>query len=265
MNFSLLTYNTFFNNGVNELKKIISYYSPDFICLQEFLIDQSNIKNIEKCGYKIADYNNSFIKLGKIYGVATFYNKEKFKLVENGFFDLSKNVSEYFFNAIKIFFDSKNQPRTVLKTDFIEKKSKEKLSIINLHFFVIATNQARISSLKKILERINLLNKEKMIICGDFNYYPYQRKKLENLMKKYHFKEATKNISLTINPIKESSTIFKNYLPIQKFILVPIFKKFFSKTLKIDYIFYRRLKNIKTLRLENHYSDHYPIISYFQL
>ncbi|MGB9883364.1 MAG: endonuclease/exonuclease/phosphatase family protein [Microgenomates group bacterium] len=263
MNFSLLTYNTLFNSGVADLKKIVSRYLPDFICLQEFLIDENNIKNIEKLGYKMAEYNNSFIKLNGIYGVITFYNKNRFQLLENGFFDLSKNISEYFYNIFKFLLDNKYQPRTVLKTDFLLKKTQKKISLINLHLFVVGTNEARLSSLKKILNQLDFKKHQSMIICGDFNYYPYRRRKLEVLMKKFGFSEATKKISQTINPLK-NKTIINQYLPIQKFLL-PLFKKFFAKSLKIDYIFYRNLKNIKTIKIENHYSDHYPILSYFKI
>lgn len=263
MIFSFLTYNTLFNQGLDDLKKIIKDYSPDIICLQEFLIEEKNIQEVEKLGYKMAEYNNSFIKLGKIYGVITFYNKNKFKLIENGFFDLSKNISEYFYNIFRFLLDNKYQPRTVLKTDFLIKEVNKKISIINLHLFVIGTNQARISSLKKILNNLNFKNNQSIIIAGDFNYYPYQRKKLESMMKKFGFIEATKKISLTINPLKNNK-IIKQYLPIQK-ILLPLFKKFLSKTLKIDYVFYRKLKNKKTIRIDNRYSDHYPILSYFEV
>ncbi len=263
MNFSVLTYNTLFNSGVVDLKKIVFQYLPDFICLQEFLIDEKNIKQIEKLGYKMAEYNNSFIKLNGIYGVITFYNKNKFHLLENGFFDLSKNFSEYFYNIFKFLFDNKYQARTVLKTDFLVKKTQKKISIINLHLFVIGTNEARLSSLKKILNRIDRKKNQSIIICGDFNYYPYRRKRLEALMKKFGFSEATKKIVQTINPLK-NQTVIKQYLPIQKFFL-PLFKRLFAKSLKIDYIFYRNLRNIKTLKIENHYSDHYPILSYFKI
>ena len=74
MNLSLLTYNTLFNNAVGKLDEVVNIYHPDIICLQEALTGEKSIKKIEKWGYKLADYSNSFVKFGKIFGVITFYN-----------------------------------------------------------------------------------------------------------------------------------------------------------------------------------------------
>lgn len=260
MIFSILTFNTLFNNGINEIKKIINKYSPDILCFQEFLIDEKNIKKIESYNYSLAEYHNSFIKLGKIYGVATFYKKNIFDVVSNEFVEPSNNISEYLFNLIKVFFDNKTQPKTILKTTFLEKKTKKKIELYNIHLFVIGSNQARISTIKKFIIK-NLEKNKSIIICGDFNYYPIQRKKLEKMMNNLGFSEATKKIYQTINPYKEN--VKKQYFLIQK-IIMP-FYKIFEKTFKIDYVFYKKLKHIKTIRIENHYSDHYPIISWFKI
>lgn len=258
MIFSVLTFNTFFNNGIKEINTIIKKYSPDILCFQEFLINEQNIKEIEKYNYCLAEYHNSFIKFGKIYGVATFYKKNTFKPISNEFIETSNNLSEYLFNLIKIFFENKNQPKTILKTVFLNKKNGKKIEIYNIHLFVIGSNQARISLIKKAI--LKKLEKNKStILCGDFNYYPIQRKKLEKMMKNFGFSEATKKISQTLNPYKKE--IKKEYIWFQK-IIMP-FYKFFEKTFKIDYVFYKNLNHIKTLRIENHYSDHYPIISWF--
>ncbi|GAB4219183.1 MAG: hypothetical protein Fur009_4030 [Candidatus Microgenomates bacterium] len=264
MKFSLLTYNTLFNHGINEIDFIFKKFSPDIVCFQELLIDEKNIKKIEDYGYSLAEYHNSFIKLGKIYGIATFYKKKLFKLDLNEFVDPINNISEYFFNLIKVFLDNKIQPKSVLKTVLTEKKSRKKIEIFNIHLFFIGSNQARVSTIKKFLsQNLNKKNSknQSMIICGDFNYYPMQRKKLEKMMKNLGFKEATKNICQTINPYKKY--VKNKYVFLQKLIM-PFFK-FFAKTFKIDYIFYNNLKNIKTIRIENRFSDHYPILSFFEI
>ena len=77
MTFSVLTYNTLFNRAVNKLDIIVSQLHPDILCLQEVETEEKNLKKIENLGYRLADYSNSFIKFGKIYGVATFYNPNK--------------------------------------------------------------------------------------------------------------------------------------------------------------------------------------------
>lgn len=260
MKFSVLTFNTLFNNGLKEIPSILNKYSPDILCFQEFLTNEENIKKIENYGYSLAEYNNSFIKLGKIYGVATFYKKSLFKLNSKEFVEPINNLSEYFYNILKIFFDNKTQPKTILKTILKEKNTKKTIEIYNIHLFVIGSNQARVSTIKKFI-KTNFEKNKSMIICGDFNYYPIQRKKLEKMMKSFNFKEATKNIFQTINPYKKN--VKKNYIFIQK-LIIPFFK-LFEKTFKIDYVFYKNLKNIKTIRIDNHYSDHYPIISYFEV
>lgn len=259
MNISLLTFNTFFNNGIKEIENIINKYSPDILCFQEFLINEENIKKIQKNNYLLAEYHNSFIKLGRIYGVITFYKKDKFKLISNEFLDTSSNISEYFFNLIKIFLQNKNQPKTILKTVLKEKKTGKKIDIYNLHLFIIGTNQARLTIIKRILSK-NILKNRSIIFCGDFNYYPIQRKKLKKIMDSLNFYEATEKIKQTINPYKRG--VRKHYSLIQK-IIIP-FYKIFEKNFKIDYVFYKNINHIKTERIENHYSDHYPIISYFR-
>ncbi|MCX7955945.1 MAG: endonuclease/exonuclease/phosphatase family protein [Patescibacteria group bacterium] len=259
MNFSILTFNTLFNNAFKEMEEILKKYSPDILCFQEFLINEENIKNIERYNYSLAEYNNSFIKFGKIYGVATFYKKNLFKLKSTEFINPANNLSEFFFYLIKIFFQNNTQPKTILKTCFLEKKTNKKIDIYNIHLFVVGSNQARISTIKEFMKK-NYQKTNPMIICGDFNYYPIQRKKLEKMMNSLGFFEATKKIFQTINPYKIE--VKKQYVFIQK-IIMP-FYKIFEKTFKIDYVFYKNLKHVKTIRIENHYSDHYPIISYFK-
>ncbi|MCS7093100.1 MAG: endonuclease/exonuclease/phosphatase family protein [Patescibacteria group bacterium] len=260
MALSVLTFNTFFNRGFFEVEKVIDKFNPDILCLQEFLIDEKNIKKIEAKNYSLADYHNSFIKSGRIYGVITFYKKNRLRLKATEFVEPKNNPSEYLFNLIKIFFKNKNQPKTILKTTLIEKETKKEVDIYNLHLFIVGSNLARVSTLKKIIKEKSQKNK-RVIICGDFNYYPIQRKKLEVMMNDFNFKEATKNISQTINPNKKGA--MKEYSFLQK-LFFPIFK-LFEKTLKIDYVFYKNLTHIKTLRIENHFSDHYPIISFFKI
>lgn len=82
MDFSLLTYNTLYGDAVVGLKKICDSQHPDIICLQEIATTNQTFGKIEQLGYKLADYSNAFIKFGRIYGVATFYNPEKFSFHE---------------------------------------------------------------------------------------------------------------------------------------------------------------------------------------
>jgi len=261
MNLSLLTYNTLFNNAVHKLDELINTHHPDFICLQEALTDDKSIQKIEKYGYKMADYSNSFVKFGNIYGVITFYNPRIFYYQDSFKLSLGTNIGEYFFYFLRIILGY-NQPKTILEADFTHKLSKKKISICNVHLYVIGSNELRIGHINKVLKSINLAKKERLVIVGDFNYFPYKRRGLEKMMAKYGLKEATSNIRQTMKFTKDGK--FEKYNLFQRLTL-PFVNKFIAKQIKTDYSFYRGLKLIKTERIESQTSDHYPIISYFSL
>lgn len=262
MNLSLLTYNTLFNNAVGKLGEVIDIYQPDIICLQEALTDDKSVQKIEKFGYKMADYSNSFIKFGKIFGVITFYNPKTITYKDSSTLNLGTNLVEYFFYILRVILGY-SQPKTILETDFIHKLTKKKIFICNVHLYVIGSNELRIKHISKALKSINLSKKEPLIIVGDFNYFPYKRKGLEKMMTKFGLKEATANIRQTIK-FSESGGKFEKYNLIQRLTL-PFVNKFFFKQIKTDYSFYRGLNLIKTERVESQTSDHYPIISTFKI
>ncbi len=261
MNLSLLTYNTLFNNAIGKLDELIDTYRPDVICLQEALTDDKSISKIESFGYKLADYSNSFVKFGRIYGVATFYNPKYLISNKSIELNLGTNLIEYFFYLIRVILGY-NQPKTILETHFIHRLTKKKITVCNVHLYVVGSNELRIKHINKALKSINLSKSDPMIIVGDFNYFPYKRKRLENMMAKYNLKEATANIRQTIKFTKDGK--FEKYGLFPRLIL-PFVNKFFVKQIKTDYSFYRGLKLIKTERIESHSSDHYPIISTFSL
>lgn len=261
MNLSLLTCNTLFNNATNKIDEIINKHHPDIICFQEAMTDSKNIKEVEKFGYKLADYSNSFIKFGRIFGVVTYYNPKTIVNKESFELNMGINLGEYFFYLFRIVLRI-NQPKTILKTNFIHKLTKKTVSVCNVHLYPIGSNELRIKHIDKALESINLSKKEPLIIAGDFNYFPYKRRGLEKMMAKYGLKEATSNIKQTMKFTKDGK--FEKYNLFQRLSL-PFVKKFFVKQIKTDYSFYRGLKLIKTERIEAQFSDHYPIISTFKI
>lgn len=261
MNLSLLTCNTLFNNAVNNLGEIIDLHHPDIICLQEALTYDKNFQNIEKFGYKVADYSNAFVKFGKIFGVVTFYNPKTLIYKESLELSMGTNLGEYFYYIFRIIFGY-SQPKTILESNFVHKLTKKKISICNVHLYVVGSNELRIRHINKALKSINLAKKEPLVIVGDFNYFPYKRRKLEKMMAKYGLKEATANISQTIKFTKDGK--FEKFNFFQK-LTIPFVNKFFAKQIKTDYSFYRGLKLIKTERIETRFSDHYPIISFFKI
>lgn len=261
MEFSLLTYNTLFNKGIEGLKKIINNYQPDIICLQEVNTDESNLAKIEKLNYKLADFSNSIIKLGKIFGLATFYNEKKFYLNDSQKIPIIQSLFNQILPLFKIT-QAKNINPNFLKTVLIYKQSKRKLIIYNTHLPVLGSNSVKIKQLKQALAEVDINQKNSTIFAGDFNYLPYGRKNLEKLMKGFGFKEATKNIDYTIKYEGNLKKLHYNFI---SRVIVKTFSKFFTNKLKIDYIFYRNLILKETKRINIFHSDHFPVISTFYL
>jgi len=258
MTFSVFTYNTLFNRAVEEIKPLILEHQPDVLCLQEVKTDEANLKMIEKFGLKLADFSNSFIKFGQVFGVATFYNPKKLRHVRSTALHSGSNLTEILFQIFQALLGY-NKPKTFLKSDFVEKTSKKDFSICNIHLYVVGSNALRLKHIKEVIQGIETKEKTPLILAGDFNYFPYLRRRLENLMKTHGFKEATKNIFQTIKFTRDG--IFENFNLFQR-VSIKIAKKLLQN-LKIDYIFYRNLKLVKTERIEVRFSDHFPIISYF--
>lgn len=240
MSFSLLTYNVFLNRAYNQIGQIFKLKKPDIVCLQEIETSEVNLKKFEDSRFKLADYANSFIKFGKIFGITTFYDPKKFELIDS----TSINLPQSFYEVFLIILRGINHPRTALKTDFIYKPLNKKISIYNLHLTALqATNNVRIKQLKEILQNVKNGPKESVILAGDFNY-PYGRKKFERFIKKYHLKEATNNLFYTLE---------WNFLNL------------FHYRSKVDYILYKNINLIETKRIPIKNSDHFPIFSRFQL
>jgi endonuclease/exonuclease/phosphatase family metal-dependent hydrolase len=234
---------------------------PDIICLQEIDTDETNLKQIEQFGYKLADYSNSFIKLGRIYGVATFYNDKTCNFLHSTSFQLPRSIYETLLVFVR-FLRGGNKPRTVLKTDFRIIGSKTIIITYNTHLGVMESNQARVKRMQKIVDFIENHKETPTIIAGDLNYHPYARKQLEDLMKSNGFAEATKTLSYTMQ--MTISGKLEKYNWIQK-ILAKIIQKLYSSHFKLDYMFYKTLKLVSIKRIESNLSDHFPIIAKFTL
>lgn len=261
MNFSLLTYNTLFNKGYDRIEAVINQYHPDIICLQEILTSDINLSKLAKLGYKLADYSNSFIQFGQIYGVATFYNSLKFEFINSASLKMSSNLSEFLFTIPQLILGI-NKPKSILRTDFIHIPSKMRITVCNAHLIVVASNSVRINHIGKALNSLKITKKTPLIIGGDFNYLPYQRKKLETTMKKYGLIEATNTIRKTVDFSTKGKK--EDFSFLQGFIIRKI-NHFFGNQMKNDYIFYRGFKSQKTERLNFRFSDHYAILSSFTI
>lgn len=261
MNLTFLTYNVLYNRGYLELKESVKKYLPDIICLQEVETDENNLRRLEKLDFKLADYSNSFIKFGKIFGVATFYKQSKLEFVQSNVIDLPKTI----YDVVLFLLRGGNRPRTVLCTEFRDVKKSAKVMIYNTHLTPIAANGTRIKQIRETLESLNVYDVKKntaVIITGDFNFYPWGRKRLEELMSEYNLKEATKNIPYTIQYSSDGK--LERYNLIQRF-GTRLATAFFSNKLKVDYVFYKNLTLLDTTRLTIRHSDHFPVVSRFKI
>lgn len=256
MIFTLMTYNTYFNEAVCKLTKLLETHRPDILCLQEIETTEKNLKAINTFGYTLADYSNSFIKFGKIYGLATFYRDNRFKMSKSNIIFLRRSIFE-FITSISRLFKGGNKSRTVLTTKLLDKDTNNNILIYNVHLSAHGTNSIRSKQIKQVLETTNPLSNQTVIITGDFNY-PYRRKELETITKSYNLKEATNDILFTFKSIKTNSYSWF-------FRLADKIGNFFGiKHLKLDYIFYRNVKCLGSERIDVGFSDHFPIISRFK-
>ena len=265
MKFSILTYNVLFNNAVPQLATILNKYKPDIVCLQEVDTSAKNLQQLELDDYRLADYSNSFIKFGNIYGVATFYKKKNFRLVKSDSFNIPRSFFEILLLLMRLL-KGLDQPRTMLGTDFVHESTKKKISVYNIHLTVMTTNTGRMKQINQILETFDSDRETSCILAGDFNYFPYARKNLENLMEQFGLKEATHNIPYTIEYTRgaNGAKMF-HYSLLQKLSAKLIGRLFSLNRLKLDYIFFRHLQLIETKRVRFNHSDHFPIISEFEV
>jgi len=255
MDFTVLSYNTLFGNGQNGLKIIFEKYHPDIVCLQEVNTSESSLQEITKLGYTLADYSNAFIKFNQIYGVATFFNSETFNITSSNSISLPTGFFDVLAYVIRIF-KLGRKTRTVLETQFVHNKTGDKVVIANVHFSPFGTNNIRLKQLRKTIKEIGSYDNKPTIIAGDFNY-AYGRKKLEECMHEFNFKEATNTILSTV----QGKIIGQNFIEkLGSYII----NKLFRDKWKMDYMFYKNCSVISSETLRSTFSDHLPILSRFE-
>lgn len=259
MTFSVLSYNVLFNKAVPAIHDIYDLVKPDLVCLQEVDTDEANLKHLENNIYKLADYSNSFIKFGKIFGVATFYNSLTLNYSRSEIIALPRSIYEFISMILK---GGANQ-RTVLKTDLVHQASNKKVTVYNTHLTAYGSNQVKIRQIEETLSDLELSDSMPIVLAGDLNYFPYGRKKLENLMNKHGFKEATFQIPYTFRYSSDGK--FEKYNILQKTLAKLHSKLFATNKIKFDYIFYKNLYLEAAKRLNIALSDHYPIMSSYKL
>jgi len=256
MQFTILTYNTLLNDAQKGLHLLFKKYNPDIVCLQEIDTHEKNIEKIEKLGYSLADYSNGFIKFGKVFGVATFYNPAAIICTDTKSITLPRGLGEALAFILRVF-KTQEKDRTVLKAEFVMENKKKKVVVYNIHLSAHGTNGIRIKQLERTLNDITKSTDSATILVGDFNY-PFGRKKLEELMESHGFSEATNTIAFTTDGKLLYYTFVEKYL-------MKILQFFIGKESKLDYFFYKNCKAVSTIRVNAHYSDHFPILAKFEI
>lgn len=151
------------DNRKNLLAKQIEFYEPDFLGVQEALPQQMHYLDSTMAAY-------DFIGVGRDDGKekgefsAIFYNKSKFKVVQQSTFWLSQHPEKP-----GLGWDAACN-RVCTYGLFENLKTKKKFWIFNTHFDHIGT-VARMESAKLILAKIKELNKANypFVLTGDFN------------------------------------------------------------------------------------------------
>jgi len=232
MKFVLLTYNINFNQALAKLPLLLDELKPDIVTLQELNTLDDSIAFVEKCGYTLADFSHSMSRRNSLFGIATFYKKDTFTMNKSSTITLPFGAKEVIDFIIRRTF----QKRTVLRTEFTSVKG-QLLTIYNMQLSAYAGNGLRMRQLRKTLQTLGSLENP-IIIVGDLNF-PVGRKAFEEEFHKYGFKEATYKIFDT----------FRSNIRI------------FPFSLKLDYVLYKNMKQISTLKVPVRYSDHFPLLT----
>ena len=232
----VLSYNLLFNKALNHLIYILKNYSPDLVGLQEIYLDEEIIKILEKLQYKIGARAISFTKFGKKYSILTLYKTTHLALSKFNYLNLPRNIYEK-----ALYFLKKSPFPRSFTTSYFSTTSTNLLHL-NVHLSPWSTDGGKVKQIKMLFDSVKNATLP-TIITGDFNF-PYGRRRFEYLLKQYNLKEATANLTFT-----QEAKLLR---------LIPI-------RLKLDYILYRNLKHIKTQRLPKNSSDHYPILTEFEL
>ncbi|MEQ6121119.1 endonuclease/exonuclease/phosphatase family protein [Reichenbachiella sp. MALMAid0571] len=173
----LMTYNIRYaneNDGENiwdnrkdKIVKMINYYEPGIVGIQEGLL-----KQVEYLDKSLKDFN--FVGVGREDGkkqgeyAAIFYNKKKYKVMENTTFWLSETPEK-----VSVGWDAALE-RICTYALFKDKQTGKTFWVFNTHFDHRG-DQARVNSAKLILEMINKktdLSKHPVVLMGDLNLTP---------------------------------------------------------------------------------------------
>lgn len=235
---SIITYNLWYSRAIGHARKLLKKHKPDFLAVQEIKTDEDLLKLVDE-DYEIAEYANSFMQFSTNFGNALYYNRKRYRCTDVCLTDLPRGVYEF----LIVLFQGLHNSRTTIYGIFEDRETGEKIHVFNVHLSHIGTAEHKLNQLKTSLNGFTEphMQKEKIIIVGDFNFYSRKRE-LENFIETWNLQEATNKLGYTFKH-------FKFGMPVM--------------TSKLDYVLYRNLKVIDTHRVEPTESDHFPIFSTF--
>ena len=248
----IMTFNIRYNNksdGENiwvnrkkEMTKLLNYYNPDILGLQEALPSQLYYLSRNLNGYSVVALGREASNKGE--ATPIFYKTRKYELIKHKTFWLSETP-----DSVSKDWDA-SLPRICTYAILKDKTSQQKLAVFNTHFDHIG-KEARKMSAKVILKKIRVVCKENdpVIFLGDLNCLP-----------------SSEPIQLLKNEMIDGLTAVNDdfYGPKGTW---NGFDKALLATRKIDYIFVKNLEVLKYRhiddRLENNnfISDHYPVLA----
>ncbi len=248
---NVITYNIRYNNPGDlenswpkrreAVIKLLKTHKADIFCVQEALFDQ--VMNL-KDGMKTFDYVGVGRDDGNVNGEfsAIFYNSQRYTLLENGTFWLSKSPqmpSKSWDAALN---------RVCTWGRFKENETYKTFYVFNTHFDHLGVT-ARVRSAELILKKISEITdrKDPLLLTGDFNLTPEEKPLLVIKQKlkdaRQITKEAPKGPIGTFNDFDIQSKLEK----------------------RIDYIFVNKMVEVNNYKVitdssNNRYpSDHLPV------
>ncbi len=230
------------NNRKVEVLDLLNYYSPEIFGIQEGLSHQ-----VEYIDNKLSNYN--YVGVGRDDGktkgeyTAIYFDTDKVKLLKTETFWLSDTPDK-----ISVGWDA-SMERICTYAKFKLKKDGVIMHVFNCHYDHIG-NVARKKSSQLISDKIkeNGLDKDKVIVMGDFNSEPQSEpiKTLSNLLKD--------GAEIASKPLYGSLGTFNS------------FKKDIIPTKRIDFIFTLNLKVNSYRHIDDKrkngfcVSDHLPVL-----
>lgn len=229
---TIISYNVEYGQRISEIYNFISSLDekPQIICLQEF--PEKELANLEK--NKIFKKQNIFFLKGlskkdEFFGELTIIDSSKIKVIKTEYLDFGQD-------RIESIYKRKVIKRSAIINVLIIKQRE--ISLVNVHLTPLSLHGKRKEQLTQAIDGVK--DSKASIILGDFNYSSLlTRGGLISFMKKYDYVLAGEKLV---------TNKYKYKIPQQ-----------------LDYIFYKNLSFKETKVLEVTFSDHFPIISQFEI